>query len=66
MDRKEFENKKREQFNEFLEILETMDYGTGQKDFIDNFYTNFFNSIYDEGAYMATQRVLKKNEIRKK
>jgi len=59
VDRKEFENIKREQFNEFLEILETMDCGSGQKDFIDNFYNQFFNSVYDEGAYMATQRVLK-------
>ena len=43
-------------------MLETMDYGPGQKDFINNFYNHFFNSIYDQGAQQLSA-FLKKRRL---
>ncbi|MFC9543001.1 hypothetical protein ACFTQ7_24670 [Lysinibacillus sp. NPDC056959] len=57
MDKQEFMDRKRVLFEEFLEVIETMDYPK-QKDFIDNFFNHFFNSIYEEGVFEATQRVV--------
>lgn len=59
MDKKEFMDKQRVLFDEFLEVVETMDYGSGQKDFIDKFFNYFFNSVYDQGAHEEKERTLK-------
>lgn len=59
MDREEFMNKKRVQFEEFLEVLETMNFGQGQKYFIDKFYNYFFNTVYAQGAHEEKERNLK-------
>lgn len=59
MDRKEFMDKQRVLFDEFLEVVETMDHGSGQKDFIDIFFNCFFNSVYDQGAHKEKGRNLK-------
>lgn len=53
--REELMDKKRVQFDEFLEIIETMDVPR-RKEFIDRFYKSFFNSIYDGGAFEGTQK----------
>ncbi|GAB0171933.1 hypothetical protein LSPCS325_53700 [Lysinibacillus sp. CTST325] len=62
MDRQEFMDKKKVLFDEFLEVSRSMKLGQEQKDFVDTFYNNFFNSVYDEGAFVATQRVVERLE----
>ena len=55
MNREELMDEKRVRFDEFLEIIETMDVPR-RKEFVDRFYKSFFNSIYDSGAFEGTQK----------
>lgn len=58
MDRKEFKDKTRVQFDEFLEVLEMMDFER-RKEYVDNYFNYLFNVIYDQGAYEENRRSLK-------